>query len=177
MGVWIRPVGSQDVPVIREVQRLSGDRFWEVGLGDVAISEPMSREQYETYANAGRAWAAADEATGVVGFVLVDEIDRAAHVEQVSVIPDRQGQGIGRALIEHVEAWAIRRGLKGLTLTTFDHVPWNRPLYEHLGFRVLAEGEMSPGLRAIRATEAAHGLDPALRVAMFLSLLDGQEGE
>ena len=50
--------------------------------------------------------------------------------------------------------------------TTFNDVPWNRPLYEHLGFRVLADQEIAPGLRAVMATEAAHGLDAASRVAM-----------
>lgn len=60
--------------------------------------------------------------------------------------------------------------LLALTLTTFAHVPWNRPLYEHLGFQVLANEEVGPGLRAVMNTEAAHGLDPTTRVAMRLEL-------
>ena len=53
-----------------------------------------------------------------------------------------------------------------MTLTTFRHVPWNQPLYEHLGYRELTDGEIGPELRSLMAEEAAHGLDPALRVAM-----------
>jgi hypothetical protein len=45
-------------------------------------------------------------------------------------------------------------------------VPWNRPLYKHLGFRVLGDEELSLGLRALRDDESAHGLDPELRVCM-----------
>jgi len=91
-------------------------------------------------------------------------VDGAAHIEQVSVVPADQGRGVGRALIDQVRRWAGENGLPALTLTTFTHVPWNRPLYEHLGFRVLGDEEIGPGLRAVMATEAAHGLDPASRV-------------
>jgi hypothetical protein len=77
---------------------------------------------------------------------------------------------VGRALLGRVAAWAADAGRPAVRLTTFAEVPWNRPLYEHLGFRVLAEDEIGPELRALRATEAAHGLDPATRVCMRLDL-------
>jgi hypothetical protein len=51
-------------------------------------------------------------------------------------------------------------------LTTFSDVPWNAPLYRHLGFRVLDDDDIGPELRARRADEAARGLDPASRVCM-----------
>jgi hypothetical protein len=53
-----------------------------------------------------------------------------------------------------------------MTLTTYRDVAWNRPLYEHLGWFVLAEPDIGPGLRAVRDIEASHGLDPAARVCM-----------
>jgi GNAT superfamily N-acetyltransferase len=162
----IRPLLGQEIHDVREVERASGERFRSVGLDDIADAELMSAKAFESYVDAGRAWVAVDDHDSVVGFVLVDEVDEAAHIEQISVIPDRQGQGLGMALIEHVGNWAKHNGLHALTLTTFDHVPWNRPLYEHLGFRVLDDDKMSPGLRSILETEATHGLDPALRVVM-----------
>lgn len=63
--------------------------------------------------------------------------------------------------------------MTGLTLTTFRHIPWNRPLYEHLGFRILADNELGPALRAVREAEAVHGLDPSLRVVMRNELARG----
>ncbi|MZD06511.1 GNAT family N-acetyltransferase, partial [Streptomyces sp. SID5785] len=51
-------------------------------------------------------------------------------------------------------------------LTTFRDVEWNAPYYARLGFRVLAEDEVTPGLARIRAAEAAHGLDRWPRVCM-----------
>ena len=105
-----------------------------------------------------------------VGYVLVDVVDDCAHIEQVSVRPDHQGEGVGRALLDRVRQWAMSTDRSGVTLTTFGDVPWNRPLYEHLGFRVLSDVEIGPELRAVRETEARHGLDPATRVCMRLAV-------
>jgi GNAT superfamily N-acetyltransferase len=101
-----------------------------------------------------------------VGYVLAEVVDGNAHVEQVSVEPAHQGMGIGRALIEEVRGWARAAGLPALTLTTFRDVPWNGPLYRHLGFGDLDEHEIGPELRAVRDRETAMGLDPAQRVCM-----------
>lgn len=168
--VPIRPALATDAPVLRELQRRAGQQFRAVGLDGVADNEPPSEEVLAGYANAGRSWVASDDMDRIIGFVLVDEVDDAAHIEQVSVLPDHQGRGVGRALIDRARNWAVENGRSALTLLTFDQVSWNRPLYEHLGFRVLTEEEMGPGLQGIRDNEAAHGLDPATRVAMRLEL-------
>jgi hypothetical protein len=60
--------------------------------------------------------------------------------------------------------------MPAITLTTFSHIPWNQPLYEHLGFRVLSHDELGPGLLELWEREAAHGLDPTWRVVMRLDL-------
>ena len=168
--VPVRPTRRGDLPVLREIERSSGQRFREYGLDHVADDEPASIEVLAGYVEGGRSWVAVGGGDEPVGYVLVDEIDGAAHVEQLSVAPEHQSQGVGRALIDEVSAWAHTRGMTELTLTTFGHVAWNRPLYEHLGFRVLSEDELGPGLREVRQAEAAHGLDPILRVTMRLDL-------
>lgn len=73
---------------------------------------------------------------------------------------------MGRALLAHAADRAREEGLTALTLTTFAEVPWNAPYYARLGFRTLAEGDLTPGLREIRAAEAGHGLDRWPRVCM-----------
>ena len=165
MAVIIRPATAEDVSAMQEIERLAGRRFREVGLPDVADDEPESAESLAAFANAGRAWVAEDDGR-LCGYLLVDDIDGAAHIEQVSVRPDRQGQGIGRALIDRAEKWALANERTALTLTTFADVPWNRPLYEHLGFHVLSDDEIGPGLALVRDHETARGLDPARRVVM-----------
>lgn len=162
----VRAARDEDLPALREIERAAGQRYREFGLDHVADDEPASIEVLAGYSDRGRAWVALGRDGTPVGFILVDEVDGAAHVEQVSVLPDHQGRGLGRVLIDRAAQWAKSCNMKALTLITFGHIPWNRPLYEHLGFRVLADDQLGPGLRGLRNSEAAHGLDPALRVVM-----------
>ena len=170
MTLAIRAARPEDADALRSIEGLAGERFREVGLDFVADDEPDSIEVLTQYALDDRSWVAIDDAGSAIGYVLVDVVDGCAHIEQVSVRPDRQGEGVGRALLERVRQWAIATDRIAVTLTTFGDVPWNRPLYEHLGFRVLSETEIGPELRAVSATEALHGLDPATRVCMRLDI-------
>ena len=86
------------------------------------------------------------------------------------VHPAHQGQGLARALIEQVKSWACSVGRPALTLATFYEVPWNGPLYEHLGFRVLDESELGPEMLARGEHDMATGLSPEGQVAMRLDL-------
>jgi GNAT superfamily N-acetyltransferase len=170
LSIAIRPANTDDGPALQDIERRAGARFREIGMPEVADDEPASVEKLADYAREGRAWVAIDASGPPVGYVLVDVLDGCAHVEQVSVLPEQQGKGVGRALLDHVKAWGTGEGHRAVTLSTFSDVPWNRPLYEHLGFRVLAEDDIGPGLRAVRDEETRHGLDPTTRVCMKLSL-------
>lgn len=164
--VRIRAATTADGPALRDIERAAGERFRTVGMDGVADDEPASLVELASYAVDTRSWVAVDEDGGPVGYVLVDVVDGNAHVEQVSVHPDHQRRGVGRALIDHVVGWAHAHGHPALTLTTFRGVPWNAPLYEHLGFEVIAGDEVGPELAALVDAEAAHALDPTLRVCM-----------
>jgi GNAT superfamily N-acetyltransferase len=170
MGIEIRPAQPDDGPVLREIERLAGQRFREVGMPEVADDEPPSLAVLDAYAAAGSSWVAVGDGGTPVGYVLADVVDGNAHVEQVTVHPDEQGRGIGRALIDTVRDWAVETGRPAVTLTTFADVAWNAPLYRHLGFRDLADAELGPELRALRDREADHGLDLSQRVCMRLDV-------
>lgn len=144
----------------------AGRSFAEVGFPEVASDEPLPAAVLEGHAADGRAAVVVGDDDVPVGYVVVDRVDAHAHVEQVSVDPDHQGRGLGRALMAWVDDWARADGRRGVTLTTFRDVPWNAPLYRRLGFRDLADDERGPGLVAVMAEEAAHGLAPETRVAM-----------
>ena len=168
--VPVRATRPDEWPTLRAIEELAGERFRDVGLEDVADHDPPPADTLGTYALAGRSWVAVDGVDEPFGYVLVDVVDGNAHVEQLSVRPDHQGQGAGRALLERVRTWALENGRPGITLTTFTHVPWNRPLFEHLGFRVLGRDETGPELGAVRRAEAVRGLQPTMRVCMRLDL-------
>ena len=124
--VPVRPAESKDLPVLRQIEWDAGQRYRECGLDQVADHEPASIEVLCGYAATSRAWVTVGDDDEAIGYLLVDEIDGAAHIEQVSVAPDYQGQGLGRALIERVRAWATTKGMTALTLTTFGHISWNQ---------------------------------------------------
>lgn len=170
MPIVIRSSGPDDGPALREIERLAGERFREVGLDRIADADPASVDTLTAYAVAGRSWVALDSGERPVGYVIADVVDGNAHVEQISVRPDRQGMGIGRALIDRVRAWADGSRRPAITLTTFRTVPWNAPLYARLGFVAIPENEIGPELRALRDVETLQGLDPALRICMRLGL-------
>lgn len=169
-SVSIRPATPEDASQLREIELRAGERFREVGMPEIADDEPPPVEVLVHYASEGRAWSAVDGDDVPIGYVLVDVVDGDAHIEQVSVDPSRQGQGIGRALVERVRSWATEHQSSSVTLTTFADVTWNVPLYRHLGFHVLAEEEIGAELRALREEETAHGLDPSSRVCMRLDI-------
>ncbi|HZG04655.1 MAG TPA: GNAT family N-acetyltransferase [Streptomyces sp.] len=165
----IRPGEPTDVPVLQDIERAAGQPFRPLGMQAVADDEPPSEETLLGYIASGRAWVHVDEAAGddrPVAYVLVDHVDGLAHIEQVSVHPDHARRRIGAGLIDHVARWARGKGIPALTLTTFTDVAWNGPYYERIGFRYLADDEVTEGLRSIRAAEAAHGLDRWPRACM-----------
>lgn len=101
MPIVLRPAAPSDATALQEIERLAGERFRRVGMPEIADDEPPSCKALASYATAGRSWVALDD-TEPIGYVLVDDVDGSAHIEQVSVRPDYQGAGVGRALIDRV---------------------------------------------------------------------------
>ena len=162
----IRSARTEDLPRLRDLERAAGAMFRDLGMDAIAGDEPLPIGELAAFQSAGRVWVFVDDLDSPVAYLLVGAIDAAAHIEQVSVHPQSARRGVGAMLIETAARWARQRGLEALTLTTYRDVPWNRPYYERLGFRIVAEGEMTAGLRALRAREVALGLDRWPRVAM-----------
>jgi GNAT superfamily N-acetyltransferase len=170
MTTSIRTARADDLAELVEIERAAGETFRALGMDAVADDDPGSVEELTPYADEGRALVAVDGGDRPVAYLLLDVVDGAAHVDQVSVRPDHARHGIGRALIDEAASWGRALGLPALTLTTYVEVPWNGPYYERLGFRYLVAGEETPGLRAIRDRERAAGLDAWPRACMTRSL-------
>ena len=166
----IRAARPDDLALLVEIERAAGETFRSVGMDLVANDDPGSVEELTAYADAGRAFVSVDAGDRPTGYLLVDVVDAAAHIEQVSVHPDHARRGIGRALVERAAAWARAEGLHALTLTTYADVAWNGPYYERLGFRYLTPEDETPGLRAIRGHERVRGLDAWPRACMVRSV-------
>ena len=80
-----------------------------------------------------RAW----ESTGV------DEPN--IHVNMLAVVPDHQRRGLARTLLEKVHAMSRDRAdSRGVTLSTESER--NVALYRHMGYRVVGQATIAPGL-------------------------------
>jgi GNAT superfamily N-acetyltransferase len=73
----------------------------------------------------------ADEIVGLI--ILIKAVDHLL-VENVAVEPERQGQGIGRALLAFAESVAADAGLTMLRLYTHAAMTENRAFYPRLGY-------------------------------------------
>jgi GNAT superfamily N-acetyltransferase len=169
----IRPAGPADVAAMQRVSAAAGRRFGEIDDPRVAAcadDPPLAVDALAAWIAAGRAWVAVEDCDGgdaeILGVVVVDVLDGNAHVEEVSVLPEVQGRGLGAALLDAVGAYAKGAGHPAVTLTTFADVPWNRPWYQRRGFAVMPPREIGPELAARVREEARHGLDSTIRVCM-----------
>lgn len=99
-----------------------------------------------------------------VGFAQVLELDARFHLEQLSVHPSLQRQGIGTALLAAVEAEVVARGASVVTLRTFADVPWNAPFYRRHGY---LDADLPVAMGSLLEAERRLGLlDAGARVTL-----------
>jgi GNAT superfamily N-acetyltransferase len=107
--------------------------LYEVLLGYLP---PPALEDPADWIAAEHAWVG--ERDSMVMAVLVAEPgDGHLLVRSAVVDPDWQGEGHGRALLEHAELVAREAGLAELRLSTNTLMERNISLYRHCGYRVL----------------------------------------
>jgi GNAT superfamily N-acetyltransferase len=162
----IRNARTSDFDAIIEIELAAGEAFRGIGMDAIADDPPPSPKRLAEFMRSGVGWVEPDGSDHPVAYLLLEQIDDRAHIEQVSVHPDSAHRGVGAALIETASAWSIGLQLRGLSLTTFVDVPWNAPYYIRLGFTVLPERDWTNGIRARVVAETAHGLTTWPRVVM-----------
>jgi ribosomal protein S18 acetylase RimI-like enzyme len=162
----IRLARAADLGALPAIERAASALFTPYGLGELyADVMTLDEEVLGAFAE-NRVWIAADGADRPVGFAYGIVVDGQAHLEEIDVHPDHGRRGLGAALVEAVCDRARRDGGAFVTLTTMLDIPFNAPFYEKLGFRVIAEAAIGPGLRAILEGERAQGFPVDRRVAM-----------
>ena len=75
-----------------------------------------------------------EDGGGIIGaLVLVDKEDGLLF-DNIAVLPSRQGEGIGRRLMQHAESEAHRLGHRHLDLYTHEMMTENIAMYERIGY-------------------------------------------
>lgn len=130
----IRRARLDDVPAIGAVTARAYD-VYEVLLGYLptpALEDPVS------WIEAEQAWAGERDSM-VMAVLVAMPVDRHLLVHSAVVDPEWQGEGHGRALLDHAEAIAREAGLSELRLCTNVLMDRNISLYRHCGYRVAGQ--------------------------------------
>lgn len=168
----LRHARAKDLRHIGPIEDAGGPMFRaHFGPGLNPVLEAKADDGWQRIEKDGFLLVATDEDDEPVGFVHVLVIDGHAHLEQVSVLPDRMRQGIGARLVRAAMDESRAMGFRRLSLCTYRDVPWNGPFYAGLGFAEVDEAELAPYERRIREEERAIGLDvDGVRCVMSVAL-------
>lgn len=162
----VREALARELKLLAAIERSASERFREAGLAWIPDSGTLPAAVLEAARERRMLWVAENGEGTPAGFLAAGEMDGALFVIELSVALDRQGKGLGSALLETAVAHAARSGYRQVTLTTFRDIAWNAPFYARRGFAELEPDELGPGLRARLAAEVAAGHDPKRRCAM-----------
>ena len=152
----VRSARPADLAELADVEAAADELFEPLGITD--LPAPAGAEER------ARSWRVLVVGEPVQGFAVLELLDGAVHLEQLSVHPAHGRQGIGGALLAASVDAAREHGADRVTLLTYADVPWNAPFYARHGWQVT---EPSPALQALRRREVELGLDRhGERVAM-----------
>ncbi len=162
-GYSVRPARPDELGLLPDIERAAAAIFSATAFPEMAdaalASEHVAHDR-------DWVWLTVGPDGRPVAFVIAHPLADGAHLHELDVHPSHARRGLGRLLIEAVAVRAAHEGAHAFTLTTFREIPWNAPYYARLGFRALAEAELSPALQAILRAEVAAGLPGVARTAM-----------
>lgn len=143
----IRLAHADELEELNEIECAGAQLFAEIGLHQVAASDPLPLDFLQEQQRAGLVWVAAEANGDAVGFAVMSELGDVIYLEEISVHPAHGRRGLGRLLIETLCDWADANGFEAVTLSTFQDVPWNAPFYSRIGFRALDITGQPPALK------------------------------
>ena len=140
--------------------------FSAYGLESIAQMSPKPESYYDNLPNNTAIFLAKTQHLEPIGFVIIQEVDTQAYIQEISVCYAQSGQGIGRALLDKAITYAHNQAYTWIALTTFAHLPFNAPFYKKAGFEPFTPDESWSDLRNIQENERKTGLDKMPRIAM-----------
>jgi GNAT superfamily N-acetyltransferase len=169
-GVTLKVASISDIRILNDIDLDSSALFERAGLHmdfpddhEFAIAE---RQRWAAALTAGTTLLAVDASAEAVGFAAVGVLDAEPYLAQLSVRVRCMRRGVGSALIGAVVQMLSEAGASALWLTTYGHLPWNRPFYELRGFERVADDRWGPEMTRQLASERRWLPRPEERVVM-----------
>jgi GNAT superfamily N-acetyltransferase len=149
----IRLANNTDCVHLPGIEGSASRRFADVGMEDVAAAAVAEAEAWEPHCQSEGLWVSVDDQDRPFGFLASGRFDDAMFLYQIAVDYDRQGQGVGRALLKTAETAAQRLGLHEVLLTTYRDVPFNGPFYARQGYRTVEDTDLPLALLPVMDAE------------------------
>jgi ribosomal protein S18 acetylase RimI-like enzyme len=125
----IRLAQSEDETAVRDIV----DAAYRGYISRIGKKPGPMLDDYAKRISDGQAWVL-DEAGAVAGVLVLEQTADGFLLDNIAVAPDRQGKGLGRALLEFAEVEATRRGWHAIQLYTHVLMTENIALYRRLGY-------------------------------------------
>ena len=138
-AIDLRPASLADLPFLQTLRRLTMTEHLQ-RVGAPTDDEAHDRRIRAHFEDAMIVCEGAD----AIGLLKVTRSAGEWHVHQIQILPARQGQGIGEAVLRELLTDAARENVC-VSLSVLHGNPARR-LYERLGFRPASETETSASL-------------------------------
>ena len=173
-GVVLRVARIDELDMLCDIDRDASRLFERAGLGMAASNElefaAAERRRWLDCLRSGSTLLASARSGEPLGFAALGVLDGEGYLEQLSVRMHAMRWGIGTALVAAVERMAAKVRARALWLTTYGHLPWNRPFYERAGFSVVPAEQWGSEMAQELLSQRRLLPEPHERVVMRKSL-------
>ena len=148
--VVFRVAEIDDLDLLFDIDRDASRLFERAGL-DMTVADEFElaaaeRRRWLECLRSGTALLARNASGESIGFTALGLLDGEPYVEQLSVRMHAMRRGTGAALLAAAVRMAEQARARSLWLTTYGHLPWNRPFYEKTGFCIVPAEQWGRGI-------------------------------
>ncbi|GLS35105.1 N-acetyltransferase GCN5 [Mesorhizobium tianshanense] len=159
-GFELRPARKSDLSRLQLISAQARERYRSIPeLAHIADAPPLPPDRFE----ACRVEVAARlDDPEPIGFAATRTLDGLLYLDNISVVADASGRGIGSALLSSVIDHAAMLLAPAVSLTTFKQPAWNGPWFRRHGFQPMHADQIGVGLRGVMERQE-QTLDPDSR--------------
>ncbi len=126
----IRPAQNPDVAALHDIV----ERAYGIYVDRIGRRPAPMDDDYAEKVRGADVFVAVEDGE-IIGLVVLLVAEDHLLVENIAIAPGRQGEGVGRALMAHAEAYANERRIPELRLYTNAAMTENLAFYPRIGYR------------------------------------------
>jgi len=160
-GYRIRPFRPDDADTLYDVEGAATGLLIGAGYPQFLEGQAPPRADFAKVLAGRTVFVAAGIGDDTpIGYAALGDIEGAAYLNQLSVLPAQGRKGIGSALLEAALGHARWQFAPIMALSTFRDVPFNAPFYAKRGFVAVDPATADPALLRQFQAEIPDGIAP-----------------